>query len=123
MKSPNLSWICVATALQLFSGCSHEVSPEDYAPFAEVVANADRVVLYEGLPHQDMERDLLEREISTKQTIYLGEYPFYAEPLSLTAKDAAALTEIFDGTDAFYGPPEVTVCGKFHPDYAIEWTK
>lgn len=114
---------CIVASLFATVGCSREVKPEDYSPFAEIVAHADRVVLYEGLPHQDLERDLLTKERATKQTITLGDYPFYAEPMPLTAQDAAALTEIFDGIDAFYGPPEATVCGKFHPDYAIEWTK
>jgi hypothetical protein len=119
--SKRASWIVALLLAPL--GCSREAKPEDYLSFAAIVAHADRVVLYEGMPHQSMETELLTKELSTKQTITLGEYPFYAEPMPLTAKDAAALTEIFDGVDAFYGPPEATVCGPFHPDYAIEWTK
>jgi hypothetical protein len=115
--------ICCVLLAGMFPGCSHKNSPADYEAAAEFVATADSVILYEGLPHQDGEMEILKRELAEKQTVAFGEYPFYAEPMPLTAQDAAVLTAIFDGSDAFYGPPEASVCGKFHPDYAIEWKK
>jgi hypothetical protein len=110
--------------LAYVAGCSGPATPStpaDYEPLAKFVANADRVVLYEGLPNQDGEMELLKRELAEKQTVAFGEYPFYAEPMPLTAQDAATLAEVFDGIDAFC-PRIPKPCGGFHPDYAIEWT-
>lgn len=112
----------VAAAAVVVAGCSN--SREDYAPLAEFVAAADRVTLYEGLPHQYAEKELLERELAQKETFWIGEFAFYTEPLPLTEADAAAFTEIFDGIDAFSEqPPGRTKCGPYHPDFCIEWTK
>lgn len=93
---------------------------------AKIVAGADRLVLYEGLPHHLGERELLQRELAEKKTFGFGGFSFYSEAMPLSQEDAAAFTAIFDGADAFDGPPSnphFTKCGPFHPDYALEWTQ
>jgi hypothetical protein len=104
------------------AGCSK--SREDYAPLAEFVANAEKVTLYEGLPHQYAEKKLLAEELAKKDTIRIGDFDFYKEPIPLSNDDAAAFTEIFDGTDAFSETPAgETKCGPYHPDFCLEWSK
>jgi hypothetical protein len=106
----------------VFAGCSK--SREDYAPLAEFVASADRVTLYEGLPHQYAEKKLLEEELAKKETFRVGEFAFYKEPIPLTKDEAAAFTDIFDGIDAFSEKPAgQTKCGPYHPDFCLEWGK
>jgi hypothetical protein len=132
MKQPNPvrglkhRWII---ALQLFvitaaSGC-HD-SPADFAPLAKIVGNADTVVLYEGLPHQTAEKELLAKELAEKKTFSNGEFYFYTEPMPLSKQEAAALTDVFNGADAFSNDAAGSwgsKCGSYHPDFAIEWKR
>ena len=87
----------------------------------EGVKKANKVVLYEGLPHQFFDKDLLEQELKNKKTVKVHDYPFYAETLALKDEDAKRLTELFCAADSFAkfrGPKR---CGGFHPDYCVEW--
>src|SRR6516165_3185263 len=85
----------------------------------EGVKKANKVVLYEGLPHQFFDKDLLEQELKNKKTVKVHDYPFYAETLALKDEDAKRLTELFCAADSFAkfrGPKR---CGGFHPDYCV----
>lgn len=93
----------------------------NHKPLAEAVARAERVVLYEGLPHQFFERDLLACELATKKTVRLHGFPFYAEVLPLKEADAKELTRLFTDVRSFQPFSGYKKCGGFHPDYAIEW--
>jgi hypothetical protein len=89
--------------------------------FTEAVRQADRVVLYEGLPHQLFEKRLLAEERRTRVVEELNGWPFYQEPLALSARDAERLSG-FLGDPATYLPFKgEKLCGGFHPDYAVEW--
>jgi hypothetical protein len=94
---------------------------DNYKPLAALVATADKVVLYEGLPHQNWEADLLDAELKSKKTVQIHGFPFYAEPMELKAEDAKTLTTLFttDGSLQKFGGYKR--CGGFHPDYCIEW--
>ncbi len=110
-----------------------------YPPLAAQIKQAQSVVLYEGLPHQIFEKDSLDRELDTKQTVEIHQYPFYREPLPLTKEDATTLITLFcDGKTIKPDSAYVSMgyrtqnpdgsfttagraCGGFHPDYCIEW--
>lgn len=100
-----------------------EVSTDfgNYKPLAAIVAKADKVVVYEGLPHQAWEGDLLEEELKAKETVKLHEFPFYAAPVKLKAGDTQALTKLFTAEDSLVKFGGEKLCGGFHPDYCIEW--
>jgi hypothetical protein len=87
----------------------------------EAVRRADEVVLYEGLPHQLFEKRLLEEERRTRAVVELGGYPFYQEPLALTARDAERLSEVLGDRETYQPWKGEKLCGGFHPDYAVEW--
>ena len=89
--------------------------------FTEAVRRADKVVLYEGLPHQFFEKRLLEEERRTKAVVELDGYPFYQEPLPLAAQDAEYLSELLSDPAAYQPWKGEKLCGGFHPDYAVEW--
>jgi hypothetical protein len=91
------------------------------SPFVAIV-HADRLTLFEGLPHQFFDRELLASELKTKQTVDLHHYPFYREPLALKPDDAEALKALIGDSTCFTRFSGEKRCGGFHPDYAVEWT-
>jgi len=82
--------------------------------------NAQRLVVYEGLPHQAKERRLMEREATREDVTRIFGYPFYTP--AVPAKDQRALQRILGspGNFGIYTGPKT--CGGFHPDYAVSWT-
>jgi hypothetical protein len=87
----------------------------------EAVRQAEKVALYEGLPHQMFESHLLEEERRTKAVQELNGYPFYQEPLTLTSGDAQRLSGILSEPATYQPFSGEKKCGGFHPDYAVEW--
>src|SRR5208282_135113 len=57
----------------------------------DTVRQADRLTVYEGLPHPMYEEQTFQDELKTKQTIQLSGFPFYSEPLDLNDKDIRTL--------------------------------
>src|SRR5262249_23316207 len=53
----------------------------------ERCSKADKVVVYEGLPHQGYGPELVDKELKSKDTIQIQNYPFYREPLELKPAD------------------------------------
>ncbi len=88
---------------------------------ASEIRNAECVVLFEGLPHQGWERELLEKELRTMQTVQFHGFPFYSQPLPLTKVDAKRLTDLYCDPKTFHPWRGQKKCGGFHPDYCIEW--
>jgi len=79
------------------------------------------ISLYEGLPSEFWEPQLLEQELDQKKTIKLHGYPFYEERLAFRGTDAERFTALLSARRSFMpfrGPKE---CGGYHPDYCIEW--
>jgi hypothetical protein len=91
--------------------------------FAQGVQQADKVVLYEGLPHQMFETKLLKEERQTKPVQELNGYPFYQEPLALSQEDAKQLSEMLSDSSSFRFFMGEKKCGGFHPDYCVEWQR
>ena len=88
----------------------------------DTVRRADRLTVYEGLPHPMYEEEAFREELRTKETTEFLGFPFYREPLDLKPEDVEALCEALgDGsTYKTYGGEKK--CGGFHPDYAVEWS-
>lgn len=105
----------------------------NHRPTADKIKQATEVRLYEGLPHQVYEHELLDQELNTKKTITLHKFPFYQELLPVTSEDANRLTTMFGDEQAilpYRGVERLPdgrlvvagrACGGFHPDYCIEW--
>lgn len=91
-------------------------------PLAAAIARADRITLYEGLPHQVSEKDLLESEIKAKKTVKHHGFAFYAGPLPLKDGDAKSLLALAGNEKSFQPWAGVKKCGGFHPDYLVEFT-
>src|SRR6516225_12159983 len=41
------------------------------------LANADQVMIYEGLPHQNQEHQVYKQEVASSSISYLFQFPFY----------------------------------------------
>jgi hypothetical protein len=78
-------------------------------------------VLYEGLPHQYWEEEQLEKELASKSTVRLQDFPFYEQPLPLTPDEATKLLNVIRDDDLYKPPSPPKKCGGFHPDYAVQW--
>ena len=88
----------------------------------DTIKNTDRVFVYEGLPHQMFEADLLKTEKKRKDTTTIASYPFYTPKSRVEGKAAAALQVIISDSDNYSQFSGEKRCGGFHPDYAIEWS-
>ena len=106
----------VVAAIVIFTGCS---GPH---PQTTTLKQADRLVLYEGLPHQMYERQALEAERKAKSTVTLHGFPFYRETLELKAADAERLKALLSDPGSYAAYSGEKKCGGFHPDHAVEWT-
>src|SRR5262245_19676184 len=94
-----LLWLTLVVGLGLaVPGCGsspnvrHSESRETDTNFdnhrllAAGIAKADKVSLYEGLPHQLYESELLRQELKSKETVIFNGFPFYAEALGSMRK-------------------------------------
>jgi len=104
-------------------GCSAS-DPEKLATveaYKKIFAAAEAITIYEGLPHQYEEEELLKKELKRKDYIKLVnggvDYPFYTPAVKATNADE--LRMVLSGPDCLsvYIPMK---CG-FHPDYCLKW--
>lgn len=93
--------------------------------------------LYEGLPHQRFEKELLEKERAKKLIVEFQfdysvmpgytpgptAYPFYKTPLQLKPDDAHQIRDLLANRSTYNEHTGGKACGGFHPDYAIEWSE
>ncbi len=86
----------------------------------EAVKNA---TLYEGLPHQHSEGDLLAKELKEKQTITLHQFAFYKEPIAMPEEVERKLRNLcLDSTQFEHiNRWEMKFCCEFHPDWCLEF--
>ena len=92
------------------------------SPETTTLKQADRLVLYEGLPHQMYEHQALEAEKKAKPTVTLHGFPFYRETLELKPDDGERLKALLGDPASFEPYSGEKRCGGFHPDYAVEWS-
>lgn len=121
MTRPTLA-LLVAAGFALAAG-PKEPSTDlaNHAPLAAAIQKAGTVTVYEGLPHQANEKAALDAELKAKKTVPRHGFPFYAEPLVVSADERKALTALTadpKSVQKFGGPKK---CGGFHPDYLVEW--
>ena len=90
-------------------------------PIVAGIQKAQKVVLFEGLPHQGWEHEVLTHELKTQKTLERHGFPFYQDLLPLDKEDARALTEVASASGTFLEFKREKDCGGFHPDYCVEW--
>lgn len=85
------------------------------------LSKADKIFVYEGLPHQMFEADLLKVEMKRKDTHKISGYPFYIPKVIAPEKIAKTLREVAVNDENYAVFSGEKRCGGFHPDYAISW--
>jgi hypothetical protein len=92
-----------------------------FEPISAGIREAADVTLFEGLPHQLFERELLASELKSEKSIDIGGFPFYQRPLPVAAEDIEALRKLLSRRDTYHTFGGEKFCGGFHPDYSIAW--
>ena len=89
------------------------------AIYRTTVSGAKSIVVFEGLPHQMWDKELLATELKRKDTKEIWNYPFYTP--SENARNADDLRKLLSSATsvAIYSGPKQ--CGGYHPDYCISW--
>ena len=85
----------------------------------KALAEATTVSVYEGLPHQMFERDLLASESKRDDTEKIGSYRFYTP--AVAAANPGMLKRILSSSETVQIFGGEKACGGFHPDYAVQW--
>ena len=86
----------------------------------QAIAGATTVTIYEGLPHQMFEHDLLAAESKRKDTEKIGAFRFYTPAIAAVAPEV--LKRILSSSDTIQVFSGEKRCGGFHPDYTVQWT-
>lgn len=83
------------------------------------IRDSKKLVIYEGLPHQHDEADLLKQELKSKKTVTFHKFPFYESAIMPEVQLAKQLTAICGEKTAYkvYGGPYL--CGGYHPDWCL----
>lgn len=92
--------------------------------FATFLKSKPDLTVYEGLPHQNLERKAFASELSRKDVVDGQGYFFYSTPLKISGEDADKLREAFlkHTPSGMSISTAVTACGGFHPDYLVTWS-
>lgn len=87
----------------------------------KMMQTADTISVFEGMPHQYQEAELLKQELAKTEELVIATFAFYPEPRELLKTDRPALNKLLDKSNGFhiYGGPKL--CGGYHPDFAIRF--
>ena len=94
-----------------------------FAAIAAEVASSPKLVLYEGLPHERIDREGFRSALHTKPTIKIQKHFFFENPLEVPPEAVASLRSLCAATDSFRPWSPNKKCMGFHPDFALQWTK
>ena len=100
-----------------------ERSLGDISKFLSFVASADDVQVYEGLPHQNWEREQYATEKRRSDLVKFEGFSFYAKPLDISDEEKKRLTVVALKKESHVPFRGMKFCGGYHPDYAIVWMK
>ncbi len=121
-----LLWLIASVLLPCAGSSENHVTLKEadlliFQKIAQGIRNASSFSLYEGLPHQTREQDLLKQELAEKKVIRLRGFPFYERPLAISPDDSRILRELACDAGSFKSYSGPKRCGGFHPDYALAW--
>jgi hypothetical protein len=87
------------------------------------IEGAERISVFEGMPHQNFESELLKNERDKIEETMIGGFPFYPLHQDLREKDEPPLRKLLLNDHSLSPFLYLKMCGGFHPDYAIRFTK
>ncbi len=83
-----------------------------------VIAKADRVIVYKGLPRN---KESFEEELKSAGTVKLYDSFFYQEPLTMPQDEITRLVSLLNNFDDNFSTYRAKRCGGFHADYIVQW--
>lgn len=111
-------------AMESFIGNREWTESFRFAPAAfKFIEGAEKVTVFEGLPHQNQEMELYEQERTRVDETTISGFSFYPQPQDLKEKDLTAMRELMTDGNGLRPFLHLKRCGGFHPDYAIRFTK
>ena len=116
-----LASLLFITALRALAGVTENAPPLPH--FGTLLAGADSITVYEGLPHPVSEREAFNEQKKAQKIWSISKEFFYEKPLPINNEDLKSLDVAFHTMPLcapFRGPK---LCGGFHADYAVEWKK
>jgi hypothetical protein len=99
---------------------------QDISDFAAAVRGADSVVVFEGLPYPEAEKEWYDHESKRKDFVWIHGYPFYPLPLKVSDEDLRQVEGIVLDSRAHLEFPKFMpslLTEDFHPNYAVVWSK
>src|SRR5688572_29675248 len=102
------------------AGCKQ--SPEVKDVVAAAKNSSAKLSVYEGLPHQGFEGELLRKELKEKQTVKLHDYPIYLELPNVSESHVSNLRAILGDYSSYSPFSGEKKCGGFRPDFAVQFT-
>ena len=88
-------------------------------PFVTGIAKSKAVLVYEGLPHKELESDLWAKELKEKKVIKFHDFHFYEGVLTLTEENATQFSSLFSQEKTFERYDGKKVWGPFEPDWSV----
>jgi hypothetical protein len=116
--------------LLLLIGCASPPDPfrgsHSFSELSNLLApigTANEFKLYEGLPHQRMERDLFQQELERTDSIERAGSRYYSKPVAVDGTTSDKLRELTSDPRSFTERPVGVekACGGYHPDWRLEW--
>ena len=110
--------------METFGRIGKETNSFRFMPGAlRFMEKAETITVFEGLPHQTWEPESLKKELGKTEEILIGDFPFYPTPAALEKSDHPALLKLLSVPEGLRPFIYFKMCGGFHPDYAIRFTK
>ena len=116
-----LSLGCEGKRSRELDGEKPEVFETNIEILVAEIQKCEMVSLYEGLPNDYYEPELLAKELKDKDSVLLHEFPFYDEPITPEEKVSKELIALCGNPKTFRRYKGPKKCGGFHPDWCVEW--
>jgi hypothetical protein len=98
---------------------SESPTKEASAVYRTKLSTTKALSVYEGLPHQLWDEELLAKEIKRNDITKIGDFPFYTPNALATNSDELKL--ILSSSNSIEGYKGPALCGGYHPDYCLSW--
>jgi hypothetical protein len=86
-----------------------------------ILGSPNEIVLWEGMPHQFQEGQLLADELLKNKFTEIRGEKFYRAARSVEKDDVAPLMEMLSSRETHDPSILMKLCGGFHADYALQW--
>ena len=119
MKIISVFLVLLLLSLTSFAKGLSSSMGSDFSRFKASLEASQHLSIYEGLPHQTWDRELLIEEKKRKDTAQIWKFPFYTP--SVRATNAELLRRILLQLGAIRKYGGEKLCGGYHPDFCVSW--